>query len=93
MRPSDVVEGRARDRLAPVAAEVAAAAAARLAAARAAAPSVPAWALPSLLPAVLARSYLRRLERRRYDLFDPGLTPARPLRQIRLLSAVVTGRY
>ena len=62
-------------------------------AARAAAPSVPAWALPSLLPAVLARSYLRRLERRRYDLFDPGLTPARPLRQIRLLSAAVTGRY
>ena len=37
------------------------------AAARAAAPSVPAWALPSLLPAVLARSYLRRLERRRYE--------------------------
>jgi phytoene synthase len=93
VRPSDVVEGRARDRLAPVAAEIAAAAASRLSVARAAAATVPGWALPSLLPGALARSYLRRLERRRYDLFDPGLTPARPLRQIRLLSAAVTGRY
>jgi phytoene synthase len=93
IRSSDVIGGQARDRLAPVAAEVAAAAAARLSAARAAAASVPRWAYPALLPGILAQSYLRRLERRRYDVFDPGLTPARPLRQIGLVLAVLRGRY
>ncbi|MGB8275375.1 MAG: phytoene/squalene synthase family protein [Alphaproteobacteria bacterium] len=92
-RVTDVIEGRRSPGLAAVAGEVAAAASARLEDARALRGIVPDWARPALLPGILADAYLRRLRRAGYDVFDSGLVPSRPARQLRLLAAALTRRY
>lgn len=79
--------------LARVATAVADAARENLDAARRLRPLVPRRAHPALLPAVLAEAYLRRLARARYDVFDPRLSIAKPVRVLRLVAASVRGRY
>jgi phytoene synthase len=55
--------------------------------------SVPAAALPALLPAVLADGYLRRLARAGYDVFDPRLGLRPGLMSLRLALHATLGRY
>lgn len=54
---------------------------------------VSADALPALLPAALADGYLRRLERARYDVFDPRLAQRPGLLSARLALHAMLGRY
>lgn len=48
---------------------------------------------PALLPASLARLYLARLARSRYDLFDPRVSAPLPFRSWRLMLPALTGRF
>ncbi|RDD61431.1 phytoene/squalene synthase family protein [Ferruginivarius sediminum] len=54
---------------------------------------VPRHATPALLPAVLARRYLRVLEKHGHDPFQPRVQLPLPGRPLRLLWAATTGRY
>ncbi|MGE4063562.1 MAG: phytoene/squalene synthase family protein [Rhodospirillaceae bacterium] len=72
----DVQEQRNAARLAAVIAHVAQVARAHIDKART--HQVDARAIPALLPATLAESYLKGLERRRYDVFDPRHALQRP---------------
>jgi len=65
----------------------------RLAAARALRGSVPAAAVPALLPATLADGYLARLRRARYDVFDPRIAARPGLMAARLAVNAFRGRY
>jgi NADH dehydrogenase [ubiquinone] 1 alpha subcomplex assembly factor 6 len=64
-----------------------------LAAARSLRREIPKSALPALLPAVAAESSLRRLERARYNVFDPTLLLPDGGRGWRLALAAASGRY
>jgi phytoene synthase len=78
----------------PIAAgRLAAGAHAHLSAARARARSIPAAALPALLPARLASVYLRALERGGFDVFDPRLALPRGGNGLRLAWAALIRRY
>jgi phytoene synthase len=55
--------------------------------------SVPADALPALLPAALADGHLRRLARARHNPFDPRLAQRPGLLSARLALRALTGRY
>ena len=50
-------------------------------------------ALPALLPAVLAEGHLKRLDRARYNVFDPRLGQRPGLLSARLAVAAFRGRY
>jgi NADH dehydrogenase [ubiquinone] 1 alpha subcomplex assembly factor 6 len=76
-----------------VVAPVAARAAFHLAQAHALARRVPRAALPALLPAVLARADLARLNRAGYDPFAPLVAAPDPRRAWRLAFAALRGRY
>jgi len=65
----------------------------QLAQARALSRHVPRQAVPALLPATLAEAYLRRMERRGFNLFDPRLGLSKPGRQARLLVKAIRGRF
>ena len=79
--------------LAIAAGRLAAGAHAHLSAARARARSIPAAALPALLPARLASVYLRALERGGFDVFDPRLALPRGGNGLRLAWAALIRRY
>ncbi len=93
LAPSAVAAMRDGSRLEPVIEAVLELAAEHLTAARRLKPNVPPGALPVLLPATLATSYLRDLSVRKFDPFAiPG--EANPtLRQLRLIWASWTKRY
>jgi NADH dehydrogenase [ubiquinone] 1 alpha subcomplex assembly factor 6 len=74
-------------------AELAAAASRRLGLARAHRAKVPRWALPALLPAVVAQRSLLRLKRAAYNPFDPALAVPDPLQSWRLATAVLLNRF
>lgn len=93
VRASDVFGLRPTAGLAKAAEAVADRARAHLAAARKLRRKVPRAAHPALLPAVLADAYLGRLGRAGYDVFDPKLKIAKPIRQLRLALAAARGRY
>ena len=84
---------RATPALRAAIAEVAAAASSHLSAARARPGGVPRAALPALLPAVVATGWLRRLQRARYDPFDPAATRPDPLQGWRLAAAALRNRF
>jgi phytoene synthase len=54
---------------------------------------VPRHGMAALLPAVLAESWLARLETARYDLFEPRLSAPDPWRGFRLWRAARSGRF
>ncbi|MBI4185186.1 MAG: squalene/phytoene synthase family protein [Proteobacteria bacterium] len=89
----DVIERGPSPGLAHVVAEVVAEARARIAAARALRRSVPRKALAAVLPATLAEGYARRLERARFDPFDPRVNAGRAGRQLILALRAALGRY
>ncbi|MCC6915477.1 MAG: squalene/phytoene synthase family protein [Rhodospirillaceae bacterium] len=78
LTPHDVQERRNAARLGAVIAQVAHTARAHLDKARTYRAHVDKRALPALLPATLADSYLQGLERRKYDVFDPRHALQRP---------------
>jgi phytoene synthase len=61
--------------------------------ARALKDGVPRRGIAALLPAVLAETWLARLEASRYDLFDPRLAAPDPWRSLRLWRAARAGRF
>ncbi len=78
LTPHDVQERRNAARLGAVIEQVAQTAHAHLAKARTYAARIDRRALPALLPATLADSYLYGLQRRKYDVFDPRHALQRP---------------
>ena len=54
---------------------------------------IPRSAIPALLPAVIARRYLTRLKRARYDAFDPALLNSDPLQSWRLAAVALLNRF
>lgn len=74
----DLQEQRNAVRIAAVVAQIAATARAHITKARSYRKSVDPRALPALLPATLADAYLKGLERRRFDVFDPRHALQRP---------------
>lgn len=85
--------GRSSSALGRVVRRIAESAQAHLALARAHGNGTARAALPALLPATLADLYLRRLERAGYNPFSPALTVAPLAKQLRVLAAVLRGRY
>jgi NADH dehydrogenase [ubiquinone] 1 alpha subcomplex assembly factor 6 len=79
--------------LAAAARAIAGAARIHLAKARALKDGVPRRGIAALLPAVLAETWLARLEACRYDLFNPRLAAPDPWRSLRLWRAVRAGRF
>jgi NADH dehydrogenase [ubiquinone] 1 alpha subcomplex assembly factor 6 len=73
--------------------ELAAAASRHLQAARPRRNRIPRSALPALLPAVIARRSLARLEQARYDPFDQRLAAPDPLQSWRLAAAMLLNRF
>ena len=61
--------------------------------ARALKDKVPRQGIAALLPAVLAETWLKRLEAARYDVFDPHLAAPDPWRSLRLWRAARAGRF
>ncbi|MEQ8193909.1 MAG: phytoene/squalene synthase family protein [Rhodospirillales bacterium] len=55
--------------------------------------AVPRRAVPALLPATLAESYLNMLKKTGYDPFDSGVRRLRPAGLLRLTANGLTGRY
>jgi phytoene synthase len=90
VQASDILALRATPELRAAAREIATLAQDRLAEARSR--DVPEWALPALLPAVLAESYLSRLGRAGFDPFRPGLEKGSIARQLRLWLAARRGK-
>ncbi len=86
-------EGQPGPGLAVVASTLAERAAAHLAEARRLRTEIPPAARPALLPAVLADTYRRRLERAGYELFDPALQQPAPFDPLRLAVSAWRGRY
>jgi phytoene synthase len=76
-----------------MAAEIAGIARLRLAEARELASEVPRRARPALLSATVAETYLRRIERARYDLYDPILAQRPPGLVWHLAAKAWTGRW
>jgi NADH dehydrogenase [ubiquinone] 1 alpha subcomplex assembly factor 6 len=74
-------------------AELAQAASRHLDSARAIRRGVPAAAIPALLPAVIAKRALMRLQRTGYDPFDRALAASDPLQSWRLAAAYVFNRF
>ena len=76
-----------------IAAEIAGLARLRLIEARELAAAVPRPARPALLPGTVAETYLRRLERAGYDVFDPSVAERPPGLVWRLAAKAWTGRW
>lgn len=92
-KPADLFELRSAPELRPVVGEVAARARDHLAQARGLRREVPRAALPALLPAVLADTYLDVIAREGNDPFAARVQMANPFRQAKLAWAAVRGRY
>ena len=90
---ADLFELRGGSALARVVRRLADAAQAHLQAGRDIRQDVPSVALPALLPGTLAQMYLRRIARKDHDVFGNPILINQPSRQLRLLRAVLTGRY
>lgn len=93
VRKADLFALKSSAGLAAVARTLAGEAREHLAQARALSRHVPRQAVPALLPAALAEAYLRRMERRGFNLFDPRLGVSKPGRQARLLVKAIRGRF
>jgi phytoene synthase len=91
--PRDYTALRGTPPLRQAAAAIAAAARSHLVAARGLRGKVPAAALPALLPARIAESALRRLERAGFDPFSGAATGGDPLQSWRLAYAMLTRRF
>lgn len=89
----DLFELRQPKEVQPVVQAVATRAREHLDAATALRPRADSRAVPALLPATLARQYLKVLERHGYDPFEPRVQMTLPGRPLRLLWAATTGRY
>lgn len=89
---AEVVNTRDRRALRRAVAVVADAASVHLAQARTLARTAPRAAWPALLPARLARLYLRRLQRAGFEPEDPRLSVSRPRKQFALLDAAIRRR-
>lgn len=92
-KTGDLFELRSAPELRPVVAEVAAAARDQLAQARALRREVPRAALPALLPAALADTYLSVISREGHDVFAARVLMPNPFRHAKLAWAAVRGRY
>ncbi len=90
---AELFELRAHPALSDVARGVAQAARGHLAAARALRRGVKRAALPVLLPAVLARRYLKTLERGGYDPLSPAFIERQKFAAWRITAAAFLGRY
>lgn len=93
VRVRDVVEGKAGPSLKPVIREVADVARDHLAKARGLRREVPKAAVPALLGATLADTYLGALAREDHDPLAARVQMPHPLRSIRLAWAAMRGRY
>lgn len=93
VRVREVIEGKAGDRLRPVVREVADLARGHLAQARAVRRGVPRAAVPALLGAALAETYLGVLAREDHEVMAARVQMPHPMRQIKLAWAAVRGRY
>ena len=91
--PSDLFELRGSPAMEAVVQILADAAYGHLRTARGLRRDVPRSALPALLPGALAQMYLRRIANRHHNVFGKPIQIAQPSRQLRLLAAVLTGRY
>lgn len=89
----DLRAGRSTPALAEAAQRIGERAEEHLKASRDLSPQVPKAALPALLLAPLADSYLGRLEKYGYDLWSPHLEVSKPRRQLLLAWAAWRGRY
>ncbi|MCW2243201.1 phytoene/squalene synthase family protein [Azospirillum canadense] len=92
-KQADLFELRSAPELRPVVGEVADRARDHLAQARGLRREVPRAALPALLPAVLADTYLDVIAREGNDPFAARVQMANPFRQAKLAWAAVRGRY
>ena len=93
VREQDYRALRSTPALRSATAELAAAASRHLGLARAHRARIPRSALPALLPAVVARRSLLRLERAAYDPFDPAVAAPDPLQSWRLAAAALFSRF
>ena len=91
--PAEYRARRTTDGLRGAVAEVAAAARRHLDAAPRGRGAVPRSAIPALLPALVARGFLNRLERVGYDPFDDRLSRPDTMQSWRLAAAAWLGRY
>ncbi len=89
----DLFELRQPKEIRPVVEAVATRAREHLEAADALRPNVGRHTVPALLPATLARQYLKVLQQHGYNPFEPRVQMALPGRPLRLLWAATTGRY
>ncbi|MBP2316017.1 phytoene/squalene synthase family protein [Azospirillum soli] len=92
-KPGDLFELRSTPELRPVIRDVGEAAREHLSQARALRREVPKAALPALLPAVLADTYLDVIAKEGHDVFAPRVMMPNPFRQAKLGWAAVRGRY
>ena len=91
--PADLFELRGGPALATVAEDLADLARVALSCGREIRPDVPRRAIPALLPGMLADMYLKRMARQGHDLFLRAIEISQPTRQLRLLRAIILGRY
>ena len=93
LQPDALVALRPSAELAASVAEVARVARGHLPAGREAGRGLPRRLVPALLPATLAETYLARLERARFDVFDRRVQQAPPGRAWRLVARAWRGRF
>ena len=93
LQPDALFALRPSAELAASVAEVARVARGHLAAGREAGRGLPRRLVPALLPATLAETYLARLERARFDVFDRRVQEAPPGRAWRLAARAWRGRF
>ncbi len=90
---SKLFDGKRQEGLPQVVRRVAEVARGHLAEARARRRDVPRAALPALLPATMADTYLGALEKAGWDPFDPRVQMPHPFLQLRLGLKALAGRY
>lgn len=93
VQPADVLALKSTPALRAVVGDMVMLSRNQLKSARDNAPSVPDWAIPALLPTVLADSYLDRIEHAGFDPFAPEIEGGRLGRQFKLWRAARAYRY
>lgn len=93
LAPEDLFAKEPPPALPAIVAEIAGVARLRLTEAREVTGSVPRRGAPALLSATVAETYLKRIERARYDVFDPAVAERPPGLVWRLAAKAWTGRW